>query len=95
MPGPRPAGGPDILCLDDATSALDAISEQRVLDTLRQRRSDGHAPTLLLIASKLSTVQLADRVLLLSSTGIADSGSHAQLLHRNPTYRELLGIEHG
>ncbi|WP_455894255.1 ABC transporter ATP-binding protein [Pseudomonas palmensis] len=86
---------PDILCLDDATSALDAISEQRVLDTLRQRRSDGHAPTLLLIASKLSTVQLADRVLLLSSTGIADSGSHAQLLHRNPTYRELLGIEHG
>ena len=86
---------PDILCLDDATSALDAISEQRVLDTLRQRRSDGHAPALMLIASKLSTVQLADRVLLLSSTGIADSGSHAQLLHRNPTYRELLGIEHG
>lgn len=86
---------PDILCLDDATSALDAISEQRVLDNLRQRRSDGHAPTLLLIASKLSTVQLADRVLLLSSTGIADSGTHAQLLQRNPTYRDLLGIDHG
>lgn len=86
---------PDILCLDDATSALDAISEQRVLDNLRQRRSDGHAPTLLLIASKLSTVQLADRVLLLSSTGIVDSGSHAQLLQRNPTYRDLLGIDHG
>ena len=86
---------PDILCLDDATSALDAISEQRVLDNLRQRRSDGHAPTLLLIASKLSTVQLADRVLLLSRTGIADSGTHAQLLQRNPTYCDLLGIDHG
>ena len=51
---------------------------------------------LLLVSVELDEIlALADRVLLLSSTGIADSGSHTQLLHRNPTYRELLGIEHG
>ena len=83
---------PAILCLDDATSALDALSEGRVLDNLRQQAS---ATTLLLIASKVSTVQRADRVLLLDNGAIADSGTHAQLLQRNPTYRELLGIDHG
>ncbi|MFJ2547630.1 ABC transporter ATP-binding protein [Pseudomonas sp. NPDC087612] len=83
---------PAILCLDDATSALDALSEGRVLDNLRQQAS---ATTLLLIASKVSTVQRADRVLLLDHGAIADSGTHAQLLQRNPTYRDLLGIDHG
>ncbi|PWB33987.1 ABC transporter ATP-binding protein [Pseudomonas sp. SDI] len=86
---------PDLLCLDDATSALDTLSERRVLDNLRKRRREGQAPTLLLISSRLSTLQLADRVLLLDNGRIVDSGSHAQLLQRNPTYRDLLGIEHG
>ncbi|MCP3751951.1 ABC transporter ATP-binding protein [Pseudomonas sp. SBB6] len=83
---------PAILCLDDATSALDAHSEGRVLDNLRRQPQ---ATTLLLIASKVSTVQRADRVLLLDNGAIADSGTHAQLLQRNPTYRDLLGIDHG
>ena len=56
---------------------------------------DWDATSPLAYAAMMRTVQLADRVLLLSSTGIADSGSHAQLLQRNPAYRELLGIEHG
>ncbi|MFD2642032.1 ABC transporter ATP-binding protein [Pseudomonas japonica] len=81
---------PDLLCLDDATSALDAISERHVLDNLR--RPGG--PTLLLIASKASTVQRADRVLLLDQGRIVDSGPHRELLRRNPAYRDLLGIEH-
>lgn len=81
---------PDLLCLDDATSALDAISERHVLDNLR--RPGG--PTLLLIASKASTVQRADRVLLLDQGRIVDSGPHEQLCRRNPAYRDLLGIEH-
>lgn len=85
---------PDILCLDAATSALDAIGEQRVLDNLRRQRRHGHAPTLLLIASKESTVQRADRVLLLDNGRIVDSGPHLELLRRNPAYRDLLGIEH-
>ncbi|GAB7531914.1 ABC transporter ATP-binding protein [Pseudomonas sp. 3A(2025)] len=87
---------PDILCLDDATSALDAISERRVLDNIRQLpHSHGRVTTLLVISSKLSTILLADRVLMLEGGRIADSGRHDELLQRNPHYRDLLGIEHG
>lgn len=65
-----------------------------MLDNLRRQRRHGHAPTLLLIASKESTVQRADRVLLLDNGRIVDSGPHLELLRRNPAYRDLLGIEH-
>ena len=89
-------GEPDILCLDDATSALDAISERQVLDNLRQlRRDQGRATSVLLISSKLSTILLADRVLLLKDGRISASGRHAELLRNHPDYRELLGIDHG
>lgn len=86
-------GAPDILCLDDATSALDAHNERRVLDNLR--RQQGRAPTLLLITSRLSTLLLADRVLLLEGGRISASGRHAELAAHNAHYRDLLGIEHG
>ncbi|MDH0303722.1 MULTISPECIES: ABC transporter ATP-binding protein [unclassified Pseudomonas] len=89
-------GAPDILCLDDATSALDAQSERRVLDSLRRLRGDQRrAPTLLLITSRLSTLLLADRVLLLDGGRISASASHAELATHNALYRDLLGIEHG
>lgn len=84
-------GQPDILCLDDATSALDAISERRVLGNIRDLRGT----TLLVISSRLSTILLADRVLLLDQGAIADAGTHAELLQHNPVYRDLLGIDHG
>lgn len=84
---------PYILCLDDATSALDAISESAVLNNIRTLHATlGHPVTVLVISSKLSTVLLADRVLLLDKGHIADSGRHAELAERNPAYRELLGI---
>ncbi|MDF9619627.1 ABC transporter ATP-binding protein [Pseudomonas entomophila] len=86
-------GAPDILCLDDATSALDAHNERRVLDNLR--RQQGRTPTLLLITSRLSTLLLADRVLLLEGGRISASGHHAELAAHNAHYRDLLGIEHG
>ncbi|ROM13408.1 ABC transporter ATP-binding protein [Pseudomonas protegens] len=89
-------GVPDILCLDDATSALDAISERQVLDNIRQlRRDQGRATTLLVISSKLSTILLADRVLLLQDGRIRASGRHAELLKTNAHYRDLLGVDHG
>jgi ATP-binding cassette subfamily B protein len=85
---------PDILCLDDATSALDALSERAVLDNIRALpHTRGKATTLLLISSKLSTILLADRVLLLADGRISDSGTHAELAQRNALYRELLGVE--
>ncbi|MBA1201037.1 ABC transporter ATP-binding protein [Pseudomonas capeferrum] len=89
-------GSPDILCLDDATSALDALGERQVLDNIRHLRGvPGRGPTLLLITSRLSTLLLADRVLMLEDGRISASGSHACLSASNAHYRDLLGIEHG
>jgi ATP-binding cassette subfamily B protein len=84
-------GTPDILCLDDATSALDAISERQVLQNLRQLRGT----TVLVISSKLSTILLADRVLMLADGRITAMGRHTDLQSTNPHYRDLLGIDHG
>jgi len=87
---------PSILVLDDATSALDALTERRVLDHIRGLRAEsGHPITMVLIASKLSTLLLADRVAMLSRGRIAAEGTHAVLLETNADYRDLLGDHHG
>jgi ABC-type multidrug transport system fused ATPase/permease subunit len=87
---------PAILVLDDATSALDALTERRVLEHIRALRAEsGHPITILLIASKLSTLLLADRVAMLSQGRIAAEGTHAALMQSNADYRDLLGDTRG
>jgi ATP-binding cassette subfamily B protein len=86
---------PDVLILDDATSALDAVTERAILNAMRRRHeSRAHAQTLLLISSKLSTILFADRVLMLHQGRIVASGRHADLAVSNPLYRDLLGLDH-
>jgi ABC-type multidrug transport system fused ATPase/permease subunit len=86
---------PSLLVLDDATSALDAVTERRVLDNIRGLAKEGRAPTLLVISSKLSIILLADRVLLLAGGRIAEEGRHSWLVQHSAAYRDLMGIEHG
>ncbi len=87
---------PAILVLDDSTSALDAVTEQKILHNIRGfTASRGEKPTMLLVASKPSTVFFADRILVLDGGGIVASGSHEQLLAQSSTYRELMGFDHG
>ncbi|HWU32537.1 MAG TPA: ABC transporter ATP-binding protein [Marmoricola sp.] len=82
---------PAVLVLDDATSAVDASTEERIHDALREVLRDR---TTLLIAHRVSTLHLADRVVMLDGGRIVDSGTHAELAERNPDYRALLsGIE--
>ena len=81
---------PWVLCGDDATSALDALTERTILAGLRR---DLRGAAVLLIASKRSTVQLADRVVLLADGRIVASGTHASLSADNAAYRELLGVD--
>ena len=88
---------PDILVLDDATSALDALTERRVLDNIRRLGHSGNGRhgrpiTVLLIASKLSTLLLADRVALLARGRIAAEGTHRALTETSAEYRDLLGL---
>lgn len=76
---------PGLLMLDDATSAVDPTIEQAILDGLR---SSLHATTLI-VAHRVSTIALADRVLFLEQGRIAASGPHEQLLATVPAYAAL------
>jgi ABC-type multidrug transport system fused ATPase/permease subunit len=76
---------PRLLLLDDATSAVDARVEQGILDGLR----GALATTTLVVAHRVSTIALADRVLLLERGRIAASGTHQELL-AVPAYSALV-----
>jgi subfamily B ATP-binding cassette protein MsbA len=81
---------PDILILDEATSALDTESEklvQSALDALMQNR------TSLVIAHRLSTILKADKILVMESGAIKESGTHAELMEINGLYRKLYDIQ--
>jgi ABC-type multidrug transport system fused ATPase/permease subunit len=85
---------PSILVLDDSTSALDAITEQTIIGNIRELAdTGGKRPTLLLVASKPSTVLFADRVVVLEQGKISRQGPHAELARTSATYRDLLGLE--
>ncbi|MHB1130092.1 MAG: ABC transporter ATP-binding protein [Ilumatobacteraceae bacterium] len=76
-----------VLLLDDTTSALDPMTEARVVENLRRRQTSG---TTLIVASRPSTISLADEVLFLADGVIIDHAPHTVLLARNAAYRELL-----
>ena len=68
---------PRILILDDATSSVDASTEQEIKLALRRA---AHDRTTFVIAHRLSTIALADRIVVLEDGRLADDGSHAELL---------------
>jgi ATP-binding cassette subfamily B protein len=77
---------PSILVLDDTTSALDPATEEAILDRLRSSLES----TVLMIASRPSTIALADDVVFMSSGRVAAHGTHDELLEREPGYREIV-----
>nr|WP_246000069.1 ABC transporter ATP-binding protein [Nocardioides pocheonensis] len=81
---------PRLLVLDDATSAVDPEVEARILAAMRTAVAEGSASTLVLIAYRKATIALADEVLFLAGGRIADRGTHADLLQRNPAYARLV-----
>jgi ATP-binding cassette subfamily B protein len=78
---------PPILVLDDATSAIDVQVEQQIHDALRVLME---GCTTLIVAHRLSTISLADRVVLLEDGSIVADGTHAELLATTPQYAEVL-----
>lgn len=73
--------------LDDATSAVDPRIEQQILTGLRA--DPGTGPTVLLVAYRMSSVLLADTVVHIEGGRVVDRGLHADLMRRDPGYREL------
>ena len=79
-------GDPEILLLDDATSAVDATVEQAIHAALRTIM---HDRTTLLVAHRRSTLHLADRIVVVDAGRVVDHGTDAELLERCPLYRSI------
>ncbi len=77
---------PEIILFDEATSALDSRTEQDILKTMR---AVARNRTTLTIAHRLSTVADADRILVLDSGKLAESGSHNDLLRMGGLYADM------
>lgn len=81
---------PPILIFDEATSALDNESEKIVQDSLEKL---AHNRTTFVIAHRLSTIRNARKILVLTEQGIAESGTHKELLAKNGIYAELYNMQ--
>jgi ATP-binding cassette subfamily B protein len=78
---------PPVLILDDATSAIDVRVEQEIYEQLRMQTQNR---TTILIAHRMSTISLADRVILIDEGKVAADGTHAELSRAVPRYLEIL-----
>ena len=83
---------PNILILDDSTSALDAKSEKLVQEALNK---DLKGTTTIIIAQKISSVVHADKILVLDQGCLIGQGRHADLVATNDVYREIYETQKG
>jgi len=75
---------PSLLILDDCTSSLDAATERKIQNQLRELMV---GRTTIIIAQRVATLALADRIIVLNEGRIADIDSHEELMERNELYR--------
>jgi ATP-binding cassette subfamily B multidrug efflux pump len=81
---------PQVLILDDSTSAVDIETEVKLQDALDQLISNSEgATTRFIVAQRISTVLLADKILVLDKGHIESMGTHKELLEKSPIYGEI------
>ena len=81
---------PDILILDEPTSAMDSITEKSIFESLPPLV---RKKTLIVVAHQLSTIQDSDCILLLSENRLVGAGTHQSLLESNVYYRSLVACQ--
>jgi ATP-binding cassette subfamily B protein len=86
------AAKPNVLILDDSTSACDVATEAKIQDAVNRRFA---SVTKLVVAQRISTVIAADRIILLENGEIVASGRHEELLKTSPQYREIYDSQLG
>lgn len=77
---------PELLILDDALSAVDAKTEEKILSALKDERSD---QTTIIAAHRISSVMHAQEILVLEDGRVIERGTHEQLLANNGWYKEM------
>ena len=77
---------PEMIILDDATSALDLATEARLRKALREELSGS---TVIMIAQRIASVKEADRIAVIENGTIKDCGSHDELMRTSETYRDI------
>lgn len=83
---------PDILILDDCTSAVDVRTEGEIQDSLERRRRN---QTTIIVAQRISTVLTADRILVLEDGKLSAEGSHEELMAGSALYRDIFTSQLG
>lgn len=82
---------PPIIILDEATSALDTQTERSIQEALDELAKDR---TTLVIAHRLATIQNADRIIVVTKDGIAEEGTHDELLKKNGIFANLHRLQY-
>ena len=82
---------PSVMILDEATANIDTETELLIQDSLEKMKNIG---TMLIVAHRLSTIQHADNIILLSKGEIMEQGNHQELLHQKGRYYQLYTLQY-
>ena len=82
---------PSVMILDEATANIDTETEILIQDSLEKMKNIG---TMLIVAHRLSTIQHADNIIVLSHGQILEQGSHQELLHKKGRYYKLYTLQY-
>ncbi len=83
---------PSVMILDEATANIDTETEILIQDSLEKMKNVG---TMLIVAHRLSTIQHADNIILLSKGQIVEQGTHQELLRKEGRYYQLYTLQYG